>query len=224
MAERHPHAGRDQPRDEARRHDFGCQGDQQHTAARRRQQREIVRAAAAGSGAGRARPAFRATDRAPRGEARARPAPGRRGCRRRPGQSHLFRAVGDQRRQQAGRSEFSVRRRDRAKPVDRRLIVEQHVAAAVHLQVDEAGSQPCPRRQDANRMVVRQVGRRHQLGDAGAVDDHRATLAHGAAVEHMVRRDRVRRGVAHRVRVTFCRCRGRSMSVPRCRASRIASA
>ena len=91
------------------------------------------------------------------------------GASARPAQAHFFRRIGDQRRQQAGRSELPMRRRDRANASARRLIVEQHVAAAVHLHIDEPGRQPCAFRQDVRRHGSRQVRTRHDLRDAGAV-------------------------------------------------------
>ena len=65
------------------------------------------------------------------------------------GGAHLGGAVADQRRQQPGRAEAPVRRDDRGDALRRRLVVEQHVAAAIDLHVDKAGREPGPFRQVA---------------------------------------------------------------------------
>ena len=71
---------------------------------------------------------------------------------------------------------------------------------------------------------AREVRRRHEIGDASAIDDHGGALAHNRAVENMVRRDGVEPCAGHLVRVTFCKWRGRSTLMPRLCARRIASA
>ena len=98
-----------------------------------------------------------------------------------------------------------MRRGDGANAVGRRLIVEQHVAAAVHLQVDEAGREPEAIRQVMRRHRRRQVGARHQRDDAGALDHDRGVALHDAAVKYVAGGDGVLFWRAHRVRVTFCR-------------------
>ena len=55
---------------------------------------------------------------------------------------HLLVRIGDQRRQERGRAELAVRRNDRRDRFGRRVVVEQHVAAAIDLNVDEARSEP----------------------------------------------------------------------------------
>ena len=192
MAERDANAGRDELCDETRRHHFGRQGDQQHAFARRRQQREIVLAWRPDMPhvvhARLFRRQIRSFEVDPE-DARLATDDDIGGVQRKP---HLLRGVGDQGRQQARRSEFPMGRRDGADALRRRLVVEQHVAAAVHLHIDESRSEPGTLRQDANGHGARQVRPRHELGDAGAVDDDRGALVHDGAVENMVRRDGVR--------------------------------
>ena len=115
-----------------------------------------------------------------------------------------------------------MRRRDGANALRGRLVIEQHVSAPVHLQVDESGRKPCTLGQHMRGNASRQLRRRYEFEDARAVH-YRGTLAHERAVEDMVGCDRVQRRFVHRVRVIFCRCRGRSMRVPRRRARRMAS-
>src|SRR6185437_8191834 len=52
-----------------------------------------------------------------------------------------FEIVADQGREEAGGSEGAVGAADRLDALDRRLVVEQHAAAAVDLQIDEAGDE-----------------------------------------------------------------------------------
>ena len=139
-------------------------------------------------------------------------------------QPHLLRAVAYERGQQTGCSKFSMRRCDAANALHGRLIVEQHVAAAVCLQVDESGRKPRIFRQLAKEHGPRQLARRHEIHDASTVHDHGGMLAHNGAVENVVRGDGVRPQAIHLVRVTFCKWRGRSTLMPRHWATRMASA
>ena len=85
-----------------------------------------------------------------------------------------------------------------------------------------------PRKVDANALRVAIVGGSmgglttalllRTLGHDGGV------AMHGRAIEHAVCRDCVLPLRAHRVRVTFCRWRGSSTSVPRKAARRITKA
>src|ERR1700730_7812295 len=54
-------------------------------------------------------------------------------------------------------------RRDRANTLRRRLIIEQHVSTAVHLQIDESRGEPCTFRQDLEGDRPRHVCPRHNL-------------------------------------------------------------
>ena len=117
-----------------------------------------------------------------------------------------------------------MRRRDLANTLQRRLIIEQHVSAAVHLQIDKSRGEPCTLRQDPHGDRPRHLPARHDLRDASAVHDHGRTLVHGGTVEDMIGHNGVQCWLDHLVRVTFCKCRGRSTLVPRHCATRMASA
>ena len=58
--------------------------------------------------------------------------------------AHLGGRIADQRRQERRRSELSVCCNDRGDALGRRLVVEQHIAAAIHLDVDEPGASHAP--------------------------------------------------------------------------------
>jgi hypothetical protein len=139
------------------------------------------------------------------------------------GGRHFFPAVADERRQQRGGSELAVRRDDRANSISRRRIVEQYIAAAIDLDIDEAGREPGVFGQLADRHRPGDLRARNDGGDLAAVNQHGCVLAHDAAVENAPGGDGVH-SPAHRVRVTFCKCRGRSMSAPRCAARRTRNA
>ena len=81
------------------------------------------------------------------------PAGGR--ARRRDGGPHLLARVGDQGRQARRRAEAAVRPGDGAHAVGCRLIVEQNAAAAIDLQIDEAGGE-----EDAGREARLTANRR----------------------------------------------------------------
>ncbi len=117
-----------------------------------------------------------------------------------------------------------MRRRDRADALQGRLIVEEYVTPAIHLQVDESRRQPSTLRQRMNGDPPRQVRRGDEVGDAHTVHDDGCVFAQGRAVEHTLRRHCVQPRAVHLVRVTFCRWRGKSTSVPRARATLIAKA
>ena len=121
--------------------------------------------------------------------------------------AHLLGRVGDQRRQQRGGAEFAVAGDDRGDALRRRLIVEQDVAAAVDLHVDEAWREPRAVRQRARRHPGRHFATRDERGDAGAVDHHGAIAMHHLAIEDGAGHHRVG-ACAHSVRVIFCRWRG----------------
>ena len=99
------------------------------------------------------------------------------------------------------------------------VVVEQHVAAAVHLHVDEARRQPCPVGQ-----ILAPAPCRHLARAAPRRRSFRPRSSPRGRGARRRRRTRIRplwhagwRG--HLVRVTFCRWRGRSTSMPSCQAS-----
>ena len=121
---------------------------------------------------------------------------------------HLLRGVGDEGRQQSRRAEFAVRARDGRHRFRRRAVVEQHVAAAVHLHVDEAGREPCSCGQSRVRAVSRGTSVNGTMPAMSSPSISTAASRRTArAVEDVVRRHSLRR-FTHRVRVTFRRCRG----------------
>jgi hypothetical protein len=136
---------------------------------------------------------------------------------------HFLRAVGNQRRKQRRRSETAMRRGNGADPLHRRLVVEQHAAAAVDLQVDKARREPGAFGQIEAQNCVGQVAAIDQRDNVFILDNDRSAVTHGAAIENAVGHDRETRLRRHRVRVTFCRLRGRSMSMPRMAASPMVS-
>ena len=64
---------------------------------------------------------------------------------------HLVRRVADQRRQQGGRAEAAMGSNNLANSLRRRRVVEQNVAAAVDLDVNETGNEPDVFRQCPDR-------------------------------------------------------------------------
>ena len=188
MTKRHAYSGGGEFCDEPGRHHFGCQGHHQHAATRSGQHRQLV-------GRGRPELALIVHARLFAGQVRALEvkadntwlAADRRVDRfqRAP---HFRRAIADQRRQKARGSAPPMRRRDRADALHARLIVEEYVAAAIHLQVDESGCQPRTRGQHVNGDRPRQVRRGDDIGDARTVDDDRCAFAQSGAVEHTLRR------------------------------------
>ena len=192
MAERDAHAGSCQRCDKAGRHAFRRQRHQRRAAAllgqqrqirivRRAEHRRIVHARRA-----------RATGTAPRN-----------GCRARRGRDasplRPPRARGASSRGvsliRVGSSPVVPKRRCAAAIAGDafrgRTIVEQHVAAAIDLHVDEARGQPCPRRHRAQRNARRQIAARHQGGDIGALDHDGAVAVQRGAVEHDIGGDGV---------------------------------
>ena len=115
----------------------------------------------------------------------------------------LLRAIGDQRREKAGGAEAAMRGGDRSDRLRGRRIVEQHVAAAIDLQVDEAGRKPGAFRQRNARHADVRPG--NDFRDPRTVDHDGGAAMQGLAVEDAVRRDGELCGRVHRVRVTFCR-------------------
>ena len=99
-----------------------------------------------------------------------------------------------------------MRRGDRADTVRGRLVVEQHICAAVHLQIDEPGGEPCAFRQDPDGDRPRQFRPRHDLRDARAMHDHGSTIVYEGTVEDMIGDNGVQCWLDHPVQATFCQC------------------
>jgi hypothetical protein len=135
------------------------------------------------------------------------------------GLRHPFPPIGDEGRQQRGRAEAPVRGGDRGYASGVRLVVEQDIAAAVHLHIDEAGREPGSGGKRLDRNVGGDLATSSQRGDPLALDQHSRTLMKRLPVKDVIGGDSVPLRPAHRVRVTFFRWRGRSTSRPRCAAS-----
>ena len=104
-----------------------------------------------------------------------------------------------------------MRRDDLANGLRRRRIVEQNVAAAIDLDVDEARCKPKVGGQISNRYAERKLRARSDFDDIRARDDRGRILMQADAIKQARRDDRVQMPLvhcAHRVRVTFCRWRG----------------
>ena len=106
------------------------------------------------------------------------------------GRPHLFGRVAEQCRQQRGRAEPPMRRRDGGNSARARVVVEQHVSAAVHLCIDEPGNEPSAGRQTAAGYRRGQLVAAHDGADAGIFDHHRAIVAQHRAVKDVVGGDR----------------------------------
>ena len=120
------------------------------------------------------------------------------------GRRQFSRAIADESGQERRRAEFSMRDGDRTNGIRRRFIVEQHIAAAVDLDVDEARREPRIRRQVHTRDCCGKLRARKNGGDRITLHDHGAILAKRHAVEQSAGGDGVN-SLAHRVRVTFFR-------------------
>jgi hypothetical protein len=100
------------------------------------------------------------------------------------GGAHLRMRSADQRRQQRGGAEPAMGRDHARYGGRRRRIVEEDIASAIDLQVDEARRQPRTGRRDMHRNCGRQLATRGNCGDAALVDDDRAVTVENVAVEH----------------------------------------
>ena len=70
-------------------------------------------------------------------------------------------------------------------------------------------------------MAARHLRPRHDAGDVSVLDHDSGMAMHDHAVKDVVGGNRMPGRCVHRVRVIFCKCRGRSTSVPRRSARRM---
>ena len=118
----------------------------------------------------------------------------------------------DQCWQEGGGAEAAVRGADGADRFDARCVVEEHAAAAVHLQVDEARQQ-----QSAAQIVLlgrpaAGVSRRQHIDDTPLLDEHALAAHEAVRAQHPP----VDQCEAHQsVSVTLRRCGGASGLCPR---------
>ena len=100
-----------------------------------------------------------------------------------------FPAVGDQGQKKAGGAELAMRRRDRGDRLGARRIIEQDVAAAIDLEIDEAGREPEAVRQRIDERHSGDFRPWDDLRDPRAVDHDGGMPVARRAVEDVVRRD-----------------------------------
>src|SRR5215211_7520197 len=124
---------------------------------------------------------------------------------------HYFSPVREESRKETRRAEAPVRSGDRGDAFRGRIVVEQHVAAAVHLKIDEARREPGPIRHGLGWYGRGQIAPRYNAQDALALDQRGGVIVNGFSVEHVLRNDGVAvlfSGRVHRVRVTLRKWRG----------------
>ena len=97
------------------------------------------------------------------------------------------RRVGDDRRQESGHAGAAMRGGDRGDPLDGRIGVEQHAAAAVDLPIDEARAKHSAAEIDLLAAARPVLGWNERL-DRAALDDQRAIVVQPFAVEQAARR------------------------------------
>src|SRR5215471_3043491 len=85
-----------------------------------------------------------------------------------------------------------MRTGDRPHAFRRRIVVEQYAAAAIDLEVDEAGSQQSPIRQALPRPIVWNLAPRRQSANATILDQHRDIAVPATAVEDPLAKNRMR--------------------------------
>src|SRR5215472_1684005 len=139
---------------------------------------------------------------------------------------HFCRTVAYQSGKQSRGAKAAMRRRDLSYRLRRRCIVKQNIATAVDLNVDKSWRQPDALGQLLDRPIGRNIGALHHPFDSVTSEQHCRIGMRYRTVKHMTRGNRMPAlaSGAHRVRVTFCKCGGRSASVPRSAASLTRSA
>jgi hypothetical protein len=222
MAERDTHASACQLADKVGGHLFGRQGDKGHAATTRRHQLQIIRGRMPDVARRVHAGSFRGQKRTFQMNAENAGISLSERINRCHSGVHFCRAVTDQGRKQGCGAEPAMRRHDPAYRLWRRLIIKQNIAATVDLKVDKAWRQPRTLRQFMHGQIVRKLGAPHNALDPVVNNNDRGIVMGDCAVKDAACGDGVRPGArfgTHRVRVTFCKCRGRSASVPRCAAS-----
>ena len=126
--------------------------------------------------------------------------------------AHHLAIVADQGRQQTGGTEAPMRLRDAPQRIDGRRVVEQHAAAAVDLDVDEAGQQRVALQIVPRTRMRRHVRRITDPSDASIGDHHRQAADQSAPGQYAAVDQHA---PAHTVSVTLLRCGGTSGSCPR---------
>ena len=132
---------------------------------------------------------------------------------------HHFRIVADERRQQPRRAEAAMGGSNRPDPIHVRAIVQKHVAAPVHLRVDEARHEPAA--SEIEHIIRGRHFRGGHDGDDAVAGDEDGMVVELSPGENQRRPDQC--GSVHSVRVTLERCGGRSGLRPRLIASAFAS-
>ena len=177
--------GVDQRADAGQRHLVRRQREQAHAATRRAQQRQLV--------AGRRVEVFRVVHAlACRRQVRAFQmdaehaghALGQRLLHRGQRRAHHLHAVADQGRQETGGAEAPMRGADPAQCLHRGRLVEQHATAAVDLHVDEAGHEHRAAQVVLTRLTHARIGRRQQVDDAFALQQHGEVVMPAVGSEH----------------------------------------
>ena len=102
---------------------------------------------------------------------------------------HLLAGIGDQGWQARRGAKATVRPGNGAHAVGRRLIVEENAAAAVDLQIDEAGSQESAGRETRLRPIGGNSPQGANANDAPVPDQHRGFGMPAVTVKNAVRQD-----------------------------------
>jgi len=108
---------------------------------------------------------------------------------RRNGAPHLLASIGDQGWKTRRGTIATVRPGNGEHAVGRRLIIEQNAAAAVDLQIDEAGGQEDAARETRLRPIGGNLAPGAQSSDASVPDQHRGFGMPAVTVKNTVRQD-----------------------------------
>jgi hypothetical protein len=94
------------------------------------------------------------------------------------------------------------------------IVIQEDVAAAIHLNVDKARGEPRAFRQRPAWHPFWDFLLRQQARNAAPLNDDRVIVKASLAIEHDARHDSMPTRFRHRVLVTFRKCLGRSTSAP----------